>query len=253
MNSSVRAPAMLLILASVALGALRGANEAQAQLPSAPPTPNVPAATPMTLRPPTVNPTGQPAVAPSSVSGASAPGQPPAPARLFPPTSPAGSEPGQPAVQASSPGSPQMPVLPPPTSAMPTFSIPVDLLSSETDLLKIRDPFKRPEPEKKSEIAKTELEQVPVENLLLTGVLTGLPKIKAMVKVPNGKTYYIAENQKIGILQGYVKKITPTGVIVRQKIVNILGKEEGSDFELKVAADEEKNKKLPKLGESNGW
>ena len=120
-----------------------------------------------------------------------------------------------------------------------TFSAPAlhaEILSE--DMLKIRDPFKRPAIIVSKENARTELEMFPVDQFKMMGVITGPDRVKAMLAAPNGKTYFVSERMKIGVRNGMILKITPEGVKIREKIINVIGQEEPVDRELKL---EEKN------------
>lgn len=105
------------------------------------------------------------------------------------------------------------------------------------DALKLRDPFKRPIIESAQAIPRTELELFAVEQYKMVGVVTGPTKMRAMVVAPNGKTYFVSENMKMGTRKGLVRKITPDGIQVRERIVNVLGKEENVDAEIRLGAE----------------
>ncbi len=106
---------------------------------------------------------------------------------------------------------------------------PVAPIISANALLKLRDPFKRPQIQNTLLGAKSELETIPVEQFKMLGVLTGPEKVRAMIAGPSGKTYFVSENMKVGVHRGWIKRITPQSVVVREKIVNLLGKEEEVD------------------------
>jgi Tfp pilus assembly protein PilP len=105
------------------------------------------------------------------------------------------------------------------------------------DVLKVRDPFKRPVLTTSKGKPKGDLELFAVEQFKLVGVITGPMKIRAMVEAPNGKTYFVSEKQKIGQRNGVVKKITPLAVLVRETMVNVVGREEEIDFEIRLPED----------------
>jgi Tfp pilus assembly protein PilP len=109
--------------------------------------------------------------------------------------------------------------------------------SSLDDVLKIRDPFKRPILVTAKGKPKGDLELFAVEQFKLVGVITGPSRLRAMVEAPNGKTYFVSERQKIGQRNGVVRKITPTAILVRETMVNVVGKEEEIDFEIRLPED----------------
>ncbi|MBC7691104.1 MAG: pilus assembly protein PilP [Methylotenera sp.] len=104
------------------------------------------------------------------------------------------------------------------------------------ELLTVRDPFKRPEMPKTKIAIKSELEKFPTTDYKMVGVLTGPEKMRAMVKAPDGRTYFVYESMKMGIREGVIRKITTETILVREKIVNILGQEENIDTELQLVS-----------------
>lgn len=103
--------------------------------------------------------------------------------------------------------------------------------------LDLRDPFKRKIIKKKSAQEKNQailsgnysnfnqsLDGLPIENLLVTGVIIGDER-RAIVKLPNEKgeyiSYYIKEGMRIGINNAEVKAILPGGIVLVEKIRNV--------------------------------
>ena len=105
------------------------------------------------------------------------------------------------------------------------------------ELLKLRDPFKRPQKMIAHAQPKSELEMYSVADFKLLGVVTGPEKIKAMILAPNGKTYFVAENQKLGDKKGIIKKITSDKVQVVEKAANLLAVEETVTSEILLPSD----------------
>lgn len=103
------------------------------------------------------------------------------------------------------------------------------------EVLRSRDPFLRPAVIAGPNDNRSELEMFPLEQLRLVGIITGPNKMRAMLVAPNGKTYLVFENMKIGLRRGVVRKITSRAVFIREKIVNLLGKEEILDVQLRLA------------------
>ena len=112
-----------------------------------------------------------------------------------------------------------------------TDSQPLDK-SLQESMLKLRDPFRRP-PGLLATKVRSELETVRLDKVTLTGVLTGAQHLKAMVRA-NDKTYFISENSPIGTRNGFVKKISSKSVTVRERVSNVLGREEVVETELKL-------------------
>lgn len=105
------------------------------------------------------------------------------------------------------------------------------------NLLKIRDPFRKPEIKSAESQPLSELEVFPLDQFKMTGFVSGPDRPKAMLVGPNGKTYFVAEKMRIGVRKGIVKKITEESIMVREKFVNIFGQEEEADSIIKLSAE----------------
>ena len=99
-------------------------------------------------------------------------------------------------------------------------------------MLKVRDPFRRPDVVAENVGALSPLERFPAADFQMIGVLTGPEKMRAMVLGPDKKTHFVAERMKIGQRHGIVRRITPDSILVRERIVNVFGEEESVDTEL---------------------
>ena len=66
----------------------------------------------------------------------------------------------------------------------------------------------------------------PLRILKLLGVVTGPKKLKAMLLAPNGRTYFVKTLDRIGVREGRIEKILKDRLIVKEKVINLLGKEE---------------------------
>jgi Tfp pilus assembly protein PilP len=104
------------------------------------------------------------------------------------------------------------------------------------NILKMRDPFKRPDVETAKAIAREELENYGLDSLKLVGVMTG-PRLRALLLANDGKTFVVRTGKKIGQRGGVVLKITPEKIVVREKIANVLGKTENLDSELVLQSE----------------
>ena len=108
---------------------------------------------------------------------------------------------------------------------------------------KLRDPFRKPQLkiEKEEAITKLpDLESFAIEDLQLVGVMTGPKQRKALISAPGGKMFIIAENTKIGLRRGYVRKITPNRIVVSERMVNLLGEEEKNDSYIEFSSENKK-------------
>ena len=117
------------------------------------------------------------------------------------------------------------------------------------DLLKMRDPFKRPNFTAPVEGVKSDLESFPADKFELIGVMTGPKQLRAMVRAPNGKTYFIDHRSRLGMHNGVVKKITSQVIVVREKVMNVIGQEEVVDTEIKMPPETKRD--LTSTGKSN--
>lgn len=105
----------------------------------------------------------------------------------------------------------------------------------DASYLSLRDIFKAPDIiiEGKDEL-KSDLELYPVADFKMVGVMTGPEKVKGMVLLPNSRTYFVNEGDRVGIRGGEVTKITPDTITVHEKIVNVLGQEEDVLTDIKL-------------------
>lgn len=94
------------------------------------------------------------------------------------------------------------------------------------ELIKNRDPFKRPYVAPPVTLSRNELERYPVDSFKMVAVMTGGARTRAMILSPTGTTHLVGENTRIGIKNGVIKRITPEAIEVREKMVNVLGQEE---------------------------
>lgn len=220
----MRRVAFALTLASVLATSLMTRSQAQGPSPAAPKQ-----VAPSPVAAPNAAPTG------SAASGAS---KTQAPVAVTPPTAKPTVSPAAPVPQST------IPEVRPPTDAVSAQQLLNELQSTDdpytTTLLQTRDPFNPPPVVAEAAIEKTELEQVPLEQIKITGIITGLNQHKAILVTPNGKTHIVGEKTKIGTRKGIVKKITANSVVVRERFANVFGKEENIDTEIKMIEKKEK-------------
>lgn len=107
------------------------------------------------------------------------------------------------------------------------------------EVLKLRDPFKRPKFVIESTIAKSELESVSLDKFKLVGVVTGPNQLRAMVATDQGKTFFVSEKMKIGMNRGVITRITPDEIQVTERTINVLGQEEVTQSLIKMHADKD--------------
>ena len=97
---------------------------------------------------------------------------------------------------------------------------------------------------KKVEAAKKEvegpgtpLERLELAELKLVAVVWDIPKPRAMVEDKGGKGYILSVGTRIGKNQGQVSKITPEGLVVREKTEAPDGKTKTREVPLRLYAD----------------
>ena len=138
-----------------------------------------------------------------------------------------------PAPEPAPTASPTPSATPVPTKAVGGAQ-PDEMLQAIDEALQLRDPFKSPERAIIASTPLTELERYPLEQYKLIGVITGANRLRAILLDPSGKTHFVAEKMRIGTRRGVIREIRSDVVIVREKIFNVLGKEEASDAEIKL-------------------
>lgn len=135
-------------------------------------------------------------------------------------------------------------VPPPQPSAVPTpepVTTPtapggVDSANLEMDeVLRLRDPFQRPASAMLvATRPSSDLESFAVEQFRLVGVITGMQRLRAILQDPSGKTHFVSEKMRIGTRRGIIRQIRDDAVIVREKVTNVLGREELIDSEIRL-------------------
>ncbi len=112
----------------------------------------------------------------------------------------------------------------------------LDLSDKAPDQLSFRDPFQRPQIRDAANLPKSELERFSVEQMELLGVITGPIKMRASIRTPDGKLHMVAEKQRIGNRNGFIRKINPGEVLVTEKVLTAWGKEEEQEIQLRIAS-----------------
>lgn len=84
----------------------------------------------------------------------------------------------------------------------------------------------------------TPLERLELGELKLVAVVWDIPKPRAMVEDKGGKGYILSVGTRIGKHQGQVSKITPEGVVVREKTEAPDGKIRTREVPLRLYADQ---------------
>jgi|GEM_PF-2381650 len=115
-----------------------------------------------------------------------------------------------------------------------------ELVGRVTEVVKTtRDPFRRERKAGPAALNVSDLERYPAEQFRLSGVVSGIGKVKAMLVGPNNKTYFVSENTKIGMRKGVIMLITPDQITVRERVVSPIGDEENVDVIIRLATNQE--------------
>jgi hypothetical protein len=157
--------------------------------------------------------------------------------------------PAVPAAAAAADAAPAVPAAAAAADAAPAVPAAAAAPASEGDLtqvieeaLALRDPFKRPEGfQVNAAVTISELERFPTEQYKLVGVITGASRLRAILQDPEGKTHFVAERMRIGTRRGVIRQIRTDAVVVRERMVNVLGKEETSDNEIRLPDENRKS------------
>ena len=96
----------------------------------------------------------------------------------------------------------------------------------------LRDPFVAPKLAGGNRVERKGLELYSVGEFKVTGMVSGPKRKKAMIIAPDGKAYFVSENMKIGNHDGIIKRITSEKVVVKEKILNLLGQDEVVETEI---------------------
>lgn len=128
------------------------------------------------------------------------------------------------------------------TTTEPVLSGSKSIFEIPEDVLKLRDPFKRPKFVIESAIVKSELETMPLDKFKLVGVVTGPNQLRAMVATDSGKTFFVSEKMKIGTNRGIITRITPDEIQVTERTINVLGQEEVTQSLIKMHSDADKKR-----------
>ena len=87
---------------------------------------------------------------------------------------------------------------------------PIESMLTEEEIKSLRDPFRASESAQKMVEAskKPELESFSVSEMALNGLIAGVKSPKAMITLPNSKTFFIKVGDKLGVRDGRVVSIS---------------------------------------------
>ena len=114
---------------------------------------------------------------------------------------------------------------------------PSDVVNARKELLSVRDPFRMPTLVSEEVKNTSPLQLFSSQQFKFLGVVTGANRLRAMLQAPSGETFFVGLQDRIGTRGGAIAKITADKVIVREKVVNVLGEEEMVSTEIKMAKE----------------
>lgn len=103
------------------------------------------------------------------------------------------------------------------------FAAPQAFAQGSEAFADIRNPFRIPPFIQKSKPKVGPLEEFDVAKLQLVAVIAGKGRTRAMVVLPNNKTYYLKLGDKVGTQKGVVRAILPERVLIVEKEKTPLG------------------------------
>ncbi len=99
----------------------------------------------------------------------------------------------------------------------------------------LRDPFQMPSIlATKKAAPRSDLELFELKDFKLNGVVTGPKKTRAMVSAPNGKTYFVATGDLMGLHEGKVTAIQSDAIKVVEYQIDEKGKKIPEVFEVRI-------------------
>jgi len=114
---------------------------------------------------------------------------------------------------------------------------PMESILTEDAIRALRDPFRAPSFVVAKEVAKSDLESFSLKEFKLNGVITTAKKAKALVTLPNSKTYFVAVGDRVGLRDGHVTAISGDSVKVVEYDHDDTGKPVPEMFKLSISGE----------------
>lgn len=116
---------------------------------------------------------------------------------------------------------------------------PVEGLLTEDAIRTLRDPFQAPPAQlRKKEAPTSELELISLSDLVINGVIIDAKKkAKAMLSVPNGKTFFVVEGTRVGKRDGHVTAISGDAINVVEYDYDERGKKIPRYYRLSISGE----------------
>lgn len=115
---------------------------------------------------------------------------------------------------------------------------PVESILTEDAIRALRDPFHMPNvAAAEKETVKSDLELFALKDFKLNGVITGTKKPRALITLPNSKTFFVMVGDKIGVREGRVVSISGDSIKVVEYDHDENGKKVPEMFKLLISGD----------------
>lgn len=115
---------------------------------------------------------------------------------------------------------------------------PVESILTEEAIRALRDPFHAPNVAVQAkETVKSDLELFAMKDYKLNGVITGGKKARAMVTLPNSKSFFLSVGDRVGVREGKVISISGDSIKVVEYDHDENGKKVPEVFQLMISGD----------------
>jgi Tfp pilus assembly protein PilP len=115
---------------------------------------------------------------------------------------------------------------------------PIESILTEEAIHALRDPFHAPNVVLfAKETPRSDLELYALKEFKLNGVITGARKAKAMITLPNSKTFFISVGDKVGVREGHVVSISGDSIRVVEYDHDESGKAVPEIFKLSISGE----------------
>lgn len=115
---------------------------------------------------------------------------------------------------------------------------PVESILTEDAIKALRDPFHVPNVAiAAKEAVKADLELFALKDFKLNGVITTTKKAKAMVTLPNQKSFFVSIGDRVGVREGHVVSISGDSVKVVEYDHDENGKKVPEMFKLLISGE----------------
>lgn len=114
---------------------------------------------------------------------------------------------------------------------------PIEAILTEDSIRALRDPFHAPNVVLQTKEVKSDLELFALKDFKLNGVISGSKKSKAMISLPNAKTFFISVGDRVGLREGHVVSISGDSIKVVEYEHDENGKRVPEMFQLLISGE----------------